>query len=95
MFTITLTFITNVATISQKENEFLMKTSLFIAGLHFGHLMHLTIEFLFFIIFFSLVFLPATFTQNIPQVQKVRLFDTLGMYGFRYVETHTLNSGCI
>lgn len=45
----TLTFISNVGTIPQKKNEFLTKASLLIAGWqHFGYLMDLPIEFLFF-----------------------------------------------
>lgn len=45
IFTITLTFISKVATIPQKKNEFLAKASLFIADLqHFGYLIHLPTE---------------------------------------------------
>lgn len=86
VFTITLTFITNPATISQKEKKFLMKSVLFIAvQQHFGHLMHLPIDFPIFIMLFCLILPSVTFTQNILQLQKVRLFDTLRMYGFRCI----------
>lgn len=54
MFTLTLTFISNVDTIPRKKNEFLTKDSLFIAGLqHFGYLMHLPTEFLIFLFYVS------------------------------------------
>lgn len=86
VFTITLAFITNVATIPQKENKFLTKAVLFIAvQQHFGDRMHLPIEFLIFIMLFCLIFPSVTFTQNIPQLQKVRLFATLRTCGFRCI----------
>ena len=93
MFTITFTFRTNVATIPQKENEFLIKASLFTAGLpHFGYLVHLVIEFL--------IFLSDFFSQSLSlkiflSFRKSGFLTHLGYMDLDILDTHTLISGCI